>query len=280
MKAKIAATIAVLGLALAVFAGTTNFPTYLVIQDSAGSPPSCSTATSDGELCVEGDVEVISNLEVDGTTSLAGDITLTGGPGALRLPDGDETVMVEDNDSTALVVESDDGTNLMTLDTSNSDEGIIIEGYLDMSASEVVTDTSFLRFCGQGPNGTTSVFGAPVTLWAPIGGTDCDAAESTTEGTADEVVHLVAWNPTKMTCAIVDGGTDDTLTFQLRSAEGDVSGMTCNVTLDGSGVEECTVSDTTPETIAANATVAVEAVASTDDDCTGCDFECIVWGHY
>lgn len=135
------AAVAVLALALAVFAGTTNMPTNVVIQDSAGSPPTCSLATADGDLCVEGDVEVVTNLEVDGTTTLTGattqtgaltvtaDVTINGGAGAITLSgSGDSSAVLADNDATAFVMGAAGELDIFQVDTTNSNGGVIING--------------------------------------------------------------------------------------------------------------------------------------------------------
>ena len=72
-------TIAALALALpfAAMAEDTNVPGRLIVQ-STDAAPTCSTAASAGELCVEGDAEVKTNLAVAGTSTLTGAITLTG----------------------------------------------------------------------------------------------------------------------------------------------------------------------------------------------------------
>lgn len=67
----------VLGVGLAAAAEDTNLPGRLVVQAN-DTEPTCSTAVSAGELCVEGDAEVLTNLEVDGTATLAGATTITG----------------------------------------------------------------------------------------------------------------------------------------------------------------------------------------------------------
>ena len=75
---------------LGLAGGTTHLAGLVVIEDAAGSPPTCSVATVAGELCIEGDAEVVANLEVDGTTTLTGATAITGAltvTGALSSPE-------------------------------------------------------------------------------------------------------------------------------------------------------------------------------------------------
>jgi cytoskeletal protein CcmA (bactofilin family) len=73
----LAAVVAV-GLASCLAGGSTNFSGLITIMDATGSAPTCSASTAAGELCVEGDVETTSNLEVDGTSTLTGNTTVGG----------------------------------------------------------------------------------------------------------------------------------------------------------------------------------------------------------
>lgn len=55
----------------------TNVPGRLIVQAN-DTEPTCSTAASDGELCVEGDAEVKTNLIVAGTAGITGNTTVGG----------------------------------------------------------------------------------------------------------------------------------------------------------------------------------------------------------
>lgn len=146
--------------------------------------------------------------------------------------------------------------------------------------------TDVIRFCGQGANGTTAQYMGPVPFDdteadLAYGGAGCDGLDSSTEATAD-----APWAPgydfkvIGMMCSVDDGGTDDVYTFQMRDDTADVTGVTCNVTLDGSGFDSCTVVLEAPVTVAAASAIAVKAVAATDDDCSACDQECKVFITY
>lgn len=64
-----------MGLVFCAVGGTSNVAGNLVVQDAPGSAPSCSDATSPGELCVEGTIETTGDLEVDGASTLTGAVT-------------------------------------------------------------------------------------------------------------------------------------------------------------------------------------------------------------
>ena len=156
-------------------------------------------------------------------------------------------------------------------------------GVVDASAG-IVARLTPARFCGQGADasggGPVSVFISPDTHdgnGSLLASTHCDAEDSATEATADEVLYNWAVKPVAMTCMITDGGTDDVVTFQLRDDTADVTGMTCNVTLTGSGTKSCTVTDATPVTVAAGSAIAVEVTVATNDNCAACDVLCEVY---
>jgi outer membrane lipoprotein SlyB len=57
-------------------ANDTNLnPGRLKVHATYGSSITCATAASDGEVCVEGDIETESNLDVAGTATLTGAVT-------------------------------------------------------------------------------------------------------------------------------------------------------------------------------------------------------------
>lgn len=66
-----------LALPLAAVAGTTNIPGRLILQTD-DSAPTCSSATADGSLCIEGAVEAQSTLAVTGAATLASTLAVTG----------------------------------------------------------------------------------------------------------------------------------------------------------------------------------------------------------
>jgi len=155
---------------------------------------------------------------------------------------------------------------------------------VDFEAIGVRTTTplfmvDMIRFCATGANGATTSYMGPVLLDdteadLAFGGAGCDALDSTTEATADAPWHA-AWDykVIGMSCVVDDGGTDDTYTFQMRDDTADVTGVTCSVTLDGSGFNTCTVVLDAPVAVAAGSAIAVSS-AGTDDDCSACDQEC------
>jgi len=143
--------------------------------------------------------------------------------------------------------------------------------------------TNTYRFCGQGVNGSGPNWLGPVPIGSngadyTTGAAGCDALDSTTEATADAPVDAFAYTVIGMVCSVTDGGTDDTYTFQARDDTADVTGATCAVTLNGAGTETCSVSGIAVA-VAAGSAVAVSQIA-TDDDCSACDAECLVFVTY
>jgi hypothetical protein len=213
------------------------------------------------------------------------DINPTSGAGAITFDGGDETIVLADNDSTSLDIGSAGTTNLLRFDTTNSAEGVIVGGYVDMGTKYLAAMLGEIRFCGQGSNGATANYVGPqveadMDTDLTYGSAGCDGKDSTTEATADLVYSPgFDFKPVAIMCSVDDGGTDDDLVFQLRDDTADVSNVTCTITLDGSGFDVCTATDPTPETVAAASAIAVK-ITATDDDCSGCDVECRVYYTY
>jgi hypothetical protein len=145
-------------------------------------------------------------------------------------------------------------------------------------------------FCGNGANATTAVYMPPVIPGTEAadgstyeyGEAGCDGLDNTTETSGDDYIQgngALAISVVGMACGISAAGTDDTYTFQLRDDAADVTGVTCNVTLDGS-IQECTVLLDAPVVMAAGSLAAVKNVASTDDNVSAADVECVVFYTY
>lgn len=77
MRHTLCALLALLFVPTIASAGDTNVPGRLLVQAN-DTAPTCSTAASDGELCVEGDAEVKTNLAVAGTAAVTGNTTVGG----------------------------------------------------------------------------------------------------------------------------------------------------------------------------------------------------------
>ncbi len=146
-----------------------------------------------------------------------------------------------------------------------------------------------IRFCGNGHNGATATYMGPVLLDdteadLAFGGAGCDGLDNATEATADAPWHAgLAFKPVAMVCVGLCTGAstaNDAVTYQLRDDTASVSGMTCTATAWTADAtpQQCTVTDSTPETVAANSAVAVK-ISGTDDACTdaGDDFECLLY---
>jgi hypothetical protein len=147
-----------------------------------------------------------------------------------------------------------------------------------------------IRFCGNGMDGATAHYMGPVALDdteadLAVGAAGCDALDDATIGNVDAAVDIAtnfAFKPVAMACSgICTGATaaNDTVTFLLYDDTVSVADVTCNFTFAGDATaNQCTVTDTSPATIAAGSLLAVE-VAGTDDACSdaGDDFECLLY---
>jgi len=137
-----------------------------------------------------------------------------------------------------------------------------------------------LRFCGNGSNGATAWYDGPVlpadyAADMSVGAAGCDANDSVTEATADRPFDpYSAIKIVGMACTTQAGGTADTNTYQLRSAAGNVTGVTCSVTNDGAAPKTCQVILAAPVAITAGATLAVQNTQSGTDDMSAKDMGC------
>lgn len=125
-----------------------------------------------------------------------------------------------------------------------------------------------MTFCGQGPNATTDYISPNrADLYTSA---NCQAEDSTTEATADEVVWPFDVRAMSMKCGITDVA-NATITFALRDDTADVDGtnMACTTaTGDSAGFLDCSAQDLAPNTIAANSAVAIR-MTSTGNFSTG-----------
>jgi len=148
-----------------------------------------------------------------------------------------------------------------------------------------------IRFCGNGPDNGAETYVSPVPYDDTeadyiSGGAGCDGEDDTTIGNADDKwpdLPNVAFKAVGMVCtAVCTGATaaNDAIVFKLYDDTAAVTGMTCTTAeLGGDGVAaQCSVTDTTPETIAAGSLLAV-GIDDTNDDCNdaGDDFDCYVF---
>jgi hypothetical protein len=145
-----------------------------------------------------------------------------------------------------------------------------------------------IYFCGDPANATTSVYMPPLQNQADdmttytYGAAGCAGLDNTTETSGDAVVNgngALALLVHGMACAISAIGTDDTYTWTLRDDTEDVTGVTCSVTLDGN-IQQCTVLLDAPVTIAAGSLIAIKSEASTDDNVSAGESECVVFASY
>lgn len=200
---------------------------------------------------------------------------------------GAEKIVIEGT-TTAVALHVDLGTLLV-------DETATITGDLTASAGFTATSPAILhqviRFCGNGPNAGTETFLSPVPFDDTEadfidGGAGCDGEDDATIGNADEPWPLLkdaAFKPVAMVCTALCTGAsaaDDVVVFRLMDDTAAVTGMTCSTSaLGGDAVAaQCTLTDTTPATVAAGSLIAI-GVDNTDDVCNdaGDDFSCLVY---
>jgi len=221
-------------------ANDTNLnPGRLVTHATYGSSPTCTSATADGSVCAETALGTDGALNVGGATVLTGDVTLSAG----------------------------------------------------FTAASPAIMLKEIRFCGNGPTGGTETFISPTPFDDTEadfidGGAGCDGEDDTTIGTADEPwpeLKDAAFKPVSMVCTAVCTATaaaDDSMVFRLMDDTAAVSGMTCATAGSaGDGVpQQCTVTDTTPATVAAGSLLAIGVDSAADEcDAAGDDFSCILF---
>ena len=139
---------------LAALVGAGGLPTHFkgrITASSSNTQPTCATASGTGDICADGDLEANGTLDVAGASTLTGAVTVTGdltcngGASAITLSgSGDSSVLVADNDSTALLFGSTGQLNLLTLDTGDDTETVVVTGTTATDAFHVdVGDAQF-----------------------------------------------------------------------------------------------------------------------------------------
>jgi hypothetical protein len=255
------------------------------------------TQTNNEKLMVTGTTTATA-LHVDVGTSLFDEkVTIGAGAGAMTLTNTAASMVLNDNDSSAFDIGSAGATSLVRVSTLDAGGSVTISGTAGQTVLSVpVGESSFvegvampiaatalakIRFCGNGPNATTATYVGPVLdsdygTDMSFGGTGCDGKDNTTEATADAVWSTsFAFKPVAMVCSSTCG-TDDVMTAQLRDDTANVTGMTCDITLNGTAAQ-CSVRDASPATVAAGSTIAVKLVNGTDDNCSSGDVECLLF---
>ena len=138
------------------------------------------------------------------------------------------------------------------------------------SISTVAKQDSII-LCGQSFNATTGYVGPGVARYLggvtdmTMGGTACDALDSTTEATADAPIatNFPAFNVHGLYCRISSDPASDVV-LTVRSAAADLSAtFTCTIAGTGTATS-CTTTNATPSAVAAAATIAVKVVTLED----------------
>ena len=232
------------------------------------------------------------------------DATFSGAAGAATFDAASSAVLLSgsaDNQAAGLDIGSTDATSTLRIISTNAAEGIAVTGTATVSSTLGVTGLTTatgglyttkplfaydkIRFCGNGSNGAAAWYIGPVlesdtATDFSVGSAACDGNDSATEGTADRPMDAVTTiKVVGMMCATQAGGADDVNTFQLRSAVGDVAGVTCTVTNDGAAAKTCSVVLTAPVAVAVGATLAVKNT-QVDDDMSAKDVGCVAYYTY
>lgn len=279
---------------------TLTFASDLVtLASSTGALFTLTPATTiTGDLTLNGGAGALT-FGADSSSVVVPDNSATalvlGSAGRLDLLGIDST-----DDNEKVVVKGTTTTDAFHVDVGDAqfDEDIAVTGAV-ASATLAVTGNAKLGttlamvgsayFCGNGANATTAVYMPPLQVSTAAdmttyeyGAPGCDGLDNTSETDGDDLLEGNGALDVKvvgMACGISAAGTDDTYTFQLRDDAADVTGVTCNVTLDGS-IQACSVLLDAPVTVAAGSLWAVKSVADTDDNVSSADVECQVFYTY
>lgn len=255
---------------------------------------------TDGEWCLNGaggtnNEDLCFDLE---TTANAA--TLTSNTGVVNLDlaavgttvtlANDQTIVSDTNEEIQFGDTEDTSLGFGTANevTVTTDTGVTRWDFEAIGVRTTVPlfETRVVYFCGNGANATAAVYMPPVqnTIAADMttydfGEAGCDGLDSTTETSGDGLLNGNATRAAQiigMSCGISAAGTDDTYTFTLRDDTADVTGVTCNVTLDGA-IQTCQIVLDAPVAVAAGSLWAVKSVASDNDDVSSADVECHVY---
>lgn len=157
-----------------------------------------------------------------------------------------------------------------------------LSGDATMSATGVVTSTllnDVITLCGQNVSSST-IYGGPAAAAflgggaeRVIGGTICNALDSTTEATADAPIHadFPAFKVFGFWCYITTDPSNDVV-LTMRSAAANLTpSLTCTIAGSGSA-KHCSTTTSTTTDVAAGATIAMKVV--TTEDLSAQDFWC------
>ena len=116
--------LALLAIPVMANAGDTNFASRIVIQQT-DSPPSCTYATANGELCVAQDIETRANLYVAGTTTFSSTLAATGAITGLRkvIAGGSAYTVVAPDDCGAVITTATDNAVITLPDAAAGNKG-------------------------------------------------------------------------------------------------------------------------------------------------------------
>ncbi len=131
----------------------------------------------------------------------------------------------------------------IALDTDGAGNAELVVPTMSIAMTEQYDTLKVLRFCGNGPNGTTENFWSPIVNddgTFAIGEAGCDANDGTTIGNEDEEAFYGGAYIHKLRCYFIATAVSNTLTFTLYDDEGAVSTVTCNMAVGDSAFKVCT----------------------------------------
>ena len=240
------------------FAGTVDATTDFTIG---------STVITDGVITDSSGLQLVANLDIDGTADISGDVTLSGGAdGALRFTNaGENSIKIPDNQASALIIEEADNAYI-TFVTTNSSEAITVAkattfsvaatlatgstiGNITLADGSITDSSGAIDFGNETLTTTGVITGGGFTIGsAAILESELELLDGLTAGTAiaSKVVTTDASIDTS-------GQRNLTITGELDAATLDISG---NVAIDGtSNISTTTIGDLTSTGDSASLTI-------------------------
>jgi hypothetical protein len=182
-------------------------------------------------------------------TTVSGDLTLSGGAGGLTFTDSASSLVLPDNDATALLVGSTGLLNLLTFDTGDATETVIVNGTTGVLAFHVATGTaqfaqgvtmdSTLTTTGlHTPTGGSYAANNAVTGADTLTAADCGRTTTVTAGIdTNQIVLPEASTVLGCTFHIVYTGADAGALLDISPLDSDSDGIDGGCTLAASVVQ-------------------------------------------
>lgn len=159
------------------------------VDETAGANEPVAGLLIEYESASEGWVHVSSIYAVRESVAdpltLTGDLTASGGAGAITFTDSASSIVVPDNDATALVIGSTDRLDLVTIDSADATETVVIKGTTttdalhvdigDVQMDEDLDVTGAVTITGALSGAGTTAWGSVVTGANTACNTTCTA---------------------------------------------------------------------------------------------------------